>query len=178
MGFMPEDRVRAAQQKQLSDGVKKMRNPNYVRDHPTAGVAGTQRIYRYDNGFGATVDWLYAQPGWRVRKIHFTGMEITSFSQAGPERVAADEDEVHAMLDEIAGNTGPVVDYDLHMGESELERHHRIIAETNAAKTAKPAVAPTATETQNAALSNATFGDHPAMTEDSVAAEENYQATH
>jgi hypothetical protein len=86
-----------------------MRDPNYVRHHPTAGVSGTQRIYRYDNGLGATVDWLYNRPGWTLTPVKFYGMEITSFNPDGAPIYNMNEDDVHAKLDEIAALPPAVV---------------------------------------------------------------------
>lgn len=130
MGFTSEDRIRANQQALPAERSSHMRDPNYIRDHPSAGIAGTQRIYRYDNNRGATVDWLFAKPGWTLTPILFYGMEITSFHPNGEPEPNLDETKVHARLDEIAGGVLPKPAAE----ETPLERHHRLIAEAQSSK--------------------------------------------
>lgn len=84
-----------------------MRDPSYMRDHPEHGKSGLQRIYRFKNGLGATVDWHYGkQDGFKVTPVHFTGIEITTFSPCGAVLERLDDAQVELALTQLeAGNT-------------------------------------------------------------------------
>lgn len=60
-----------------------MKTPVVERSHPS-GMGGTQKIYRFPNGYGASVvqfpgSYGYADGLWELAVIQFTGEDIDDF---------------------------------------------------------------------------------------------------
>lgn len=99
---LPEDRLQAHIQTLIERQTKMLHDCSYIRDHPVEGKGGIQRIYRFDNGFGAVVDWIYRKGGgFDVQPVTFFGPEVTSYTASGDATHGQNEDQVNATLDAI-----------------------------------------------------------------------------
>lgn len=74
--------------------------PIYRQDHPDLGLAGVREIYRQgDRGFVADFDLRgFPHPYCKLRPVIFTGIEITSHTQSGPEEVVLDINALQTKL--------------------------------------------------------------------------------
>ena len=86
--------------------------PSLVRPHPCDPL-GTQKIYRFPNGYGASIvrfygSYQYAQGLWELAIIRFHGPDVDSFSLTYDTPITGDvigylsDDDVEGYLDEIS----------------------------------------------------------------------------
>lgn len=88
-----------------------MKIPTIERPHP-AGVGGTQKLYRFPNGYGASVvqfphSYGYGSGRWELAVLKLTGEDVDDFKLTYDTDITDDvigyltEDEVDALLDQV-----------------------------------------------------------------------------
>lgn len=71
-------------------------DPSYQCDHPVLGRAGTLRIWRFPNGRGIAVTRNFTTSQLTVQPVAFTGVEVTSYDNDGPEVTLGREEDITA----------------------------------------------------------------------------------
>jgi hypothetical protein len=88
-----------------------MKAPTVERPHP-AGMGGVQKLYRFPNGYGASVvqfprSYGYGSGRWELAVLKFTGEGDDEFKLTYDTDITDDvigyltEDEVDALLDQV-----------------------------------------------------------------------------
>lgn len=88
-----------------------MRKATLEREHPT-GLGGTQRLYQFDNGFGASVvrflgSYGFEEDLWELAVVQYSDDDIHKFSITYDTEITDDvighltEDEVDEILNRI-----------------------------------------------------------------------------